>query len=35
MTLSSPPAKAYQTDGTMPDWEALAQAIEAVRETAL
>lgn len=23
--------KAYQTDGTMPDWEALADAAEAVR----
>jgi hypothetical protein len=27
--------KAYQTDGTMPDWESLAQAAEAVRQTAL
>jgi len=27
--------KAYQTDGTMPDWEALAQTAEAVRETGL
>jgi hypothetical protein len=26
--------KAYQTDGTMPDWEALAQAVEAVRQAA-
>lgn len=26
--------KAYQTDGTMPDWEALAQAAEAVRQGA-
>ncbi len=24
--------KAYQTDGTIPDWEALAQAAEAVRQ---
>lgn len=24
--------KAYQTDGTIPDWEALAQAVEAVRQ---
>jgi len=27
--------KAYQNDGTMPDWEALAQAAEAVRQAAL
>jgi hypothetical protein len=27
--------KVYQTDGTMPDWEALAQAAEAVREPGL
>ena len=27
--------KAYQTNGAMPDWEALAQAAEAVRETGL
>jgi hypothetical protein len=27
--------KAYQTDGTIPDWEALAQATEAVRQAAL
>ena len=26
--------KAYQTDGTIPDWEALAQATEAVRQAA-
>jgi hypothetical protein len=24
--------KAYQTDGTIPDWEALAEAAEAVRQ---
>jgi len=27
--------KAYQTDGTIPDWEALAQVAEAVRHLAL
>ena len=26
--------KAYQTDGSMPDWEAVAQAAEAVRQIA-